>query len=108
VVPALLAHDSQSLGGQGATLAVQILGANQSGAPERTQAAELLRRYQRAAVERVVRIRRVTEVAARNGWVELEREYTAYGIQDVRRETIFPDDRQTGAHWEWTEPRAAP
>jgi hypothetical protein len=105
---AWLAHDSQSLVGQGATLVVQIPGTNPSGALERAQAAELLRRYQRTAVERAVRIRRVSEVAAGSGWVELEREYAVGGTQDVRRETIFLRYRQMGAHWELTELRAAP
>jgi len=105
---AWLAHDSQSLVGQGATLVVQIPGTNPSGALERAQAAELLRRYLRTAVERSVRIRRVSEVAAGTGWVELEREYAVDGTQDVRRETIFLRYRQMGAHWELAELRAAP
>jgi len=105
---AWLAHDSQSLVGQGATLVVQIPGANPSGPLERAQAAELLWRYQRGAVERDVRIHGVTELAAGNGVVELVREYTVGGTADVRRETILLRYRQTGARWELTELRAGP
>jgi hypothetical protein len=105
---AWLAHDSQSLVGQGATLVVQIPGANPSAALERAQAAELLWRYQRTAVERDVRIHRVTELAAGNGLVELEREYAVGGTADVRRETIFLRYRQVGTRWELTELRAGP
>ena len=105
---AWLAHDSQSLVGQGATLVVQIPGANPSGALERAKAAELLWRYQRAAVERDVRIGRVTELPAGAGLVELLREYAVGGTEDVRRETIFLRYRQTGTRWELTELRAGP
>jgi len=94
---AWLAHDSQSLVGQGATLVVQIPGANPSGPLERAQ-----------AVERDVRIHGVTELAAGNGVVELVREYTVGGTADVRRETILLRYRQTGARWELTELRAGP
>jgi hypothetical protein len=104
----LLAHDSQSLVGQGATLMVQIPGADPSVALERAQADEVLRRHQFAAVERSVRVRRVAEVAAGNGLVELEREYAVGSTQDVRREAIFLRYRLTGARWELTELRAAP
>ncbi len=105
---AWLAHDSQSLVGQGATLVVQIPGANPSAALGRAQAAELLWRYQRAAVERDVRIGRVTELAPGTGLVELVREYAVGGTDDVRRETIFLRYRQTGPRWELTELRAGP
>ena len=105
---AWMAHDTQSLVGQGATLVVQIPGTNPSAALDRAQAIELLRRYQRPAVEVAIRIRRVTEMAGGHGVVELEREYVVGGTEDVRRETIFLRYRETAARWDLTELRAAP
>jgi hypothetical protein len=105
---AWLAHDAQAIVGHSPTLALQIPGANPSAALERGQAAELLRRYLRSAVEHAVRIRRVDEVGAGNGVVELEREYGVGGTADVRRETILLRYRRVGDRWELIELRWAP
>ena len=105
---AWLAHDAQAIVGQSATVALQIPGTNPSAALERGQAAELLRRYLHTAVEHAVRVRRVGEVAAGSGFVELEREYGVRGTTDVRRETIWLRFRYEGDHWRLAELRAGP
>jgi hypothetical protein len=40
--------------------------------------------------------------------VELVREYTVGGTNDVRTETIYLRYRQSGSRWELTELRAGP
>lgn len=105
---AWLAHDAQAVVGRGASVVLQIPGADPSSPVERPQAVELLRRYLRAAAERTLSVSAVQEVEPGRGYAELERRYVVAGTADVRRETIFLGFRKTGSAWLLTELRSAP
>ncbi|OLC67623.1 MAG: hypothetical protein AUH78_27830 [Gemmatimonadetes bacterium 13_1_40CM_4_69_8] len=105
---AWLAHDPQALVGQSASIVLQIPGADPSSPLDRAQAAELLRRHWRTAVERSVTVRGVHESESGRGYAELERCYVVAGTSDERQETIFLGFRQVGTSWRLTELRSAP
>ncbi len=105
---AWLAHDAQGLVAQSPTLVLQIAGADPSAALGRAQAAELLRRYFRAAEERSLDITAQREVEQGRGFVELERVFVVAGTADLRRETLFLGFRRQGERWVLVELRSAP
>lgn len=105
---AWLAHDVQAVVGQGASLVLQIPGADPSAPVGRAQAMELLRRHLRAGVERDLRISAVREVEPGRGYAELDRRYVVAGTTDERRETIFLGFRKSGDAWVLAEVRSAP
>ena len=105
---AWLAHDVQAVVGQGATLVLQIPGADPSAPVGRAQAIELLRRHLRAGVERALRVSAVREVEPGRGYAELDRRYVVAGTTDERRETLFLGFRKPGEVWVLFEVRSAP
>jgi len=105
---AWLAHDPQGLVGQSGSIALQIPGADPSSPLDRAQAAELLRRHWRTAVERSLTVRGVHELESGKGYAELERCYVVAGTSDERQETIFLGFQKVGASWWLTELRSAP
>jgi hypothetical protein len=74
----------------------------------RAQAAELLRRHWRTAVERSLTVAAVREVEAGKGHVQLDRRYVVSGTSDERRETVFLGFRRAAGSWELVEVRRAP
>ena len=105
---AWLRHNPETLVGEGPTLVLEIPGANPSAPVGAAQAAELLRRYLRPAIERGVVVRTSREVAPGGGFVELDRTYVVSGTTDVRHETIYLRFRESGGGWRLTELRTAP
>ncbi|HYT72989.1 MAG TPA: hypothetical protein VEK78_16495 [Gemmatimonadales bacterium] len=105
---AWLAHNPEALVGQSGSLVLQIPGADPSSPLERPQAAELLRRHWRSAVERWLTVGAVREVEPGEGYVELERRYVVSGTSDERRETVFLGFRKAGGRWLLTELRSGP
>ena len=105
---AWLAHDAQAVVGQGASLVLQIPGADPSAPVGRAQAVELLRRHLRAGVERTLSVRAVREVEPGRGYAELDRRYVVAGTADERRETIFLGFRKPSDAWVLAEVRSAP
>jgi hypothetical protein len=105
---AWLAHDPQALIGQSGAVVLQIPGADPSAPVDRAQAAELLRRYWRSAVERSLTVSTAREVEPGRGYAQLERRYVVAGTSDERRETIFLAFRSAGADWVVSEVRSAP
>jgi len=105
---AWLAHDPQALIGQSGTVVLQIPGADPSAPVDRAQAAELLRRYWRSAVERSLTVSAAREVEPGKGYAQLERRYVVAGTTDERQETIFLAFRTAGADWVVSEVRNAP
>src|SRR5207249_3598685 len=105
---AWLAPDPQGLVGVSGSIALQIPGADPSSPLDRAQAAELLRRHWRTAVERSLTVRGVHELESGKGYAELERCYVVAGTSDERQETIFLGFRKVGASWWLTELRSAP
>jgi hypothetical protein len=105
---AWLGHNPEALVGQSPTVVLEIPGANPSAPVGAAQAAELLRRYLRPAIERGVVVRATREVAPGSGFVELDRTYAVSGTTDVRRETIYLRFHQSGGTWRLTELRTAP
>ncbi len=87
---------------------LQIPGADPSAAMGRGQAAELLARYLRTAVERGVDVTVAREVEEGRGYVELVRRYTIAGTAEERRETVFLGLRRLGERWAVVELRAGP
>src|SRR5205809_605912 len=85
---AWLTHDAAALVAHSPSLVLQIPGAEPSSPLGRAQAAELLRRYFRPALERGTEIRAVREVEPGRGFVELERRYVVAGTPDGRRGTV--------------------
>jgi hypothetical protein len=74
----------------------------------RGQAAELLTRYLRTAVEQGADITVAREVEEGRGYVELVRRYTIAGTAEERRETVFLGLRRLGNRWVVVELRAGP
>jgi len=105
---AWLAHNPEALVGQSGSLVLQIPGADPSSPLERPQAAELLRRHWRSAVERRLTVGAVREVEPGEGYVELERRYVVSGTSDERRETVFLGFRKAGGRWLLSELRSGP
>jgi hypothetical protein len=105
---AWLGHDLAALMGRGPTVVLEIPGANPSSPVNVAQAAELLRRYLRPAVEHHVMVRSLREVGDGGGFVELDRTYAVTGTTDVRRETVYLRFRRVDGAWRLTELRAAP
>lgn len=105
---AWLAHDPVALFEGSPGVILQIPGADPSAAMGRGQAAELLARHLRTAVERGVDIAVAREVEAGRGYVELVRRYTIAGTAEERRETVFLGLRRQGVRWAVVELRAGP
>ncbi len=103
---AWLAHDAPALVAHSPSLVLQIPGADPSSPLGRAQAAELLRRYFRPALERGTEIRAVREVEPGRGFVELERRYVVTGTRDERRETVFLGFRLVLGRWVLSELRS--
>ncbi len=103
-----LGHNVQAVVGQGASVVLQIPGADPSAAVDRAQAIELLRRHLRAGVERTLSVSAVREVEPGRGYAELDRRYVVAGTTDERRETIFLGFRKPGREWVLAELRSAP
>ncbi len=103
---AWLAHDAAALVAHSPSLVLQIPGADPSSPLGRAQAAELLRRYFRPALERGTEIRAVREVEPGRGFVELERRYVVTGTRDERRETVFLGFRLVLGRWVLSELRS--
>jgi hypothetical protein len=74
----------------------------------RAQAAELLRRYWRTAVERSLTVAAVREVEVGKGHAELDRRYVVSGTSDERRESVFLGFRRAEGTWQLVEVRRAP
>lgn len=105
---AWLAHDAEALFEGSPGVILQIPGADPSAGMSRGQAAELLARYLRTAVERGVDIAVAREVEEGRGYVELVRRYTIAGTTEERRETVFLGLRRHGDRWAVVELRAGP
>jgi hypothetical protein len=105
---AWMSHDPAALFQGSPGVILQIPGADPSAAMGRGQAAELLARYLRTAVERGVDIAVAREVEAGRGYVELVRRYTIAGTAEERRETVFLGLRRQGDRWAVVELRAGP
>ncbi len=103
---AWLTHDAAALVAHSPSLVLQIPGAEPSSPLGRAQAAELLRRYFRPALERGTEIRAVREVEPGRGFVELERRYVVTGTRDERRETVFLGFRLVLGRWVLSELRS--
>lgn len=104
---AWLAHDAVALVRQSGNMVFQLPGAAPSSPLDRAQAAELLRRHWRTAVERSLTVQAVREVEPGKGYVELDRRYVVAGTADERRETVFLGFRKAGGNWLLVEVRAA-
>ncbi|HET7249950.1 MAG TPA: hypothetical protein VFI79_08895 [Gemmatimonadales bacterium] len=104
---AWLAHDPRALlaGSPGVTL--EIPGADPSSAIGRDQASELLGRYLRTSQERSVEVRAAREMAAGQGYVDLERRFIVTGTTEERHETVFLGLRRRGEQWVVVELRTA-
>lgn len=105
---AWLAHNPVVLFQGSPGVILQIPGIDPSAAIGRDQAAELLARYLRTAVERGVEIAVAREVEAGRGYVELVRRYVIAGTAEERRETVFLGLRRQGDRWAVVELRAGP
>jgi hypothetical protein len=105
---AWLGHNLETLVGQSPTVVLEIPGASPSAPVGAAQAAELLRRYLRPAIERGVTVRALREVSPGSGFAELDRTYTVSGTTDVRRETIYLRFQRSAGTWLLTELRAGP
>jgi hypothetical protein len=103
-----LAHDPAALFVGSPGVILQIPGADPSAAMGRDQAAELLARYLRTAVELGVDIAVAREVEDGRGYVELVRRYAIAGTAEERRETVFVGLRRLGDRWAVVELRAGP
>ena len=103
---AWLTHDAAALVAHSPSLVLQIPGAEPSSPLGRAQAAELLRRYFRPALERGTEIRAVREVEPGRGFVELERRYVVTGTRYERRETVFLGFRLVLGRWVLSELRS--
>lgn len=105
---AWLGHHPQALFEGSPGVILQIPGADPSAAMGRGQAAELLARYLRTAVEQGVDITVAREVEEGRGYVELVRRYIIAGTSEERRETVFLGLRRVSNRWAVVELRAGP
>jgi hypothetical protein len=105
---AWLGHNPAALFEGSPGVILQIPGADPSAAMGRGQAAELLARYLRTAVEQGVDITVAREVEEGRGYVELVRRYTIARTAEERRETVFLGLRRLGNRWAVVELRAGP
>jgi hypothetical protein len=104
---AWFAHDAASLVANSPRLLIQLPGADPSVALGRAQAAALLADFVAPAQEVETTVRAAREVEPGRGYVELQRQYSVTGTQNVRIQILLLGYRLEETGWSLVEIRVA-